>query len=377
MPLTAEERAAINRENALKSTGPRSAEGKERASRNALKHGLRAETFAISPEEAEELKTLTDEWVDYYQPESPGLRAALDRCVLSVVQQKRCARFQAARVGRQVREAEELYDEAQDDQVEALKRLLPHDPETAVRALKRLAPGCRWLIAEWESLQEVLDMNGCWPSATDRDLFLRLLGKRPDLFRSDTETYWFRLLNLLAREQPNPDELAWLLEPKQRPEAARGAATPQLPPRAFCVQDLREVLEENLAALRAREERLRAKIEEPNRAEAGDRALLLTGPEGALFIRYEKMHDAAFHKAYKTLVKGEEAAAPKEAKPAEPEPAPAPNEPEPEDAGAPIEADSSEIEPSPIVPRLETPAVPAVNTSATPELTRPTRAEAA
>jgi hypothetical protein len=42
-----EKRLAANRRNALKSTGPKSPEGKARASMNALKHGLRASSLAV------------------------------------------------------------------------------------------------------------------------------------------------------------------------------------------------------------------------------------------------------------------------------------------------------------------------------------------
>ena len=40
-------RLTANRRNALKSTGPKTEEGKARASLNALKHGLRASSLAL------------------------------------------------------------------------------------------------------------------------------------------------------------------------------------------------------------------------------------------------------------------------------------------------------------------------------------------
>src|SRR3954447_5105344 len=139
MAITPDERRAINRKNASRSTGPKTAEGKLKARMNALTHGLRAESLALPNEDAEELRQLTDEWLDYYQPASPGMRAMLDRAVYSTVQLRRCQRFHAAAVAEQVRNAEEEWDGEQEKQVETFKAMLKADPAGAMRGLKRSA----------------------------------------------------------------------------------------------------------------------------------------------------------------------------------------------------------------------------------------------
>ena len=49
--MPAPDRAEINRRNAQKSTGPKTAEGKARSRFNALKHGLTAKTAVLPGED--------------------------------------------------------------------------------------------------------------------------------------------------------------------------------------------------------------------------------------------------------------------------------------------------------------------------------------
>ena len=59
-----------NRRNALKSTGPTTPEGKQRSCRNALRHGLTAETVIAGLEDAEDYQGFEAAVISDYDPES-------------------------------------------------------------------------------------------------------------------------------------------------------------------------------------------------------------------------------------------------------------------------------------------------------------------
>ena len=57
-----------NRENAKKSTGPRTVSGKEKVSGNALTHGLTAEKHVIIGESIDEFNTFKNSMFKVYEP---------------------------------------------------------------------------------------------------------------------------------------------------------------------------------------------------------------------------------------------------------------------------------------------------------------------
>jgi hypothetical protein len=63
-----EARLRANRLNARKSTGPRTTEGKQRASLNATRHGLTAQVLTLTPEELKGLQALIGDFEKQYQP---------------------------------------------------------------------------------------------------------------------------------------------------------------------------------------------------------------------------------------------------------------------------------------------------------------------
>lgn len=65
---TSEKKIAANRANAQKSTGPKTAEGKARSSRNATCHGLNSKEAVIQNENPDEFEALRRDLLDAYRP---------------------------------------------------------------------------------------------------------------------------------------------------------------------------------------------------------------------------------------------------------------------------------------------------------------------
>src|SRR3954452_9916948 len=144
-PLSPAKRARINRHNAQKSTGPRTEAGKKSASLNSHKHGLCAKSLALPSEDAALLEEKLRSWVEHYQPATPGECELIEMAVTASVQRDRSRRYLTAALSEQVLNAEKHWDEAREDEVLALVKLLDTEPGAAVARLKRTGHGCRWL----------------------------------------------------------------------------------------------------------------------------------------------------------------------------------------------------------------------------------------
>src|SRR5260370_2062190 len=64
-------RAETNRENAKKSTGPRTEAGKQRSSLNALRHGLTGQTAVLPSDDLAAYPPHCKAFPDHYQPQNP------------------------------------------------------------------------------------------------------------------------------------------------------------------------------------------------------------------------------------------------------------------------------------------------------------------
>src|SRR6266542_5077546 len=69
--MTSVRQLEANRHNALKSTGPKTENGKQRSRRNALRHGFTAETVIEPLESPDEYRAFEDAIVTEYLPQTP------------------------------------------------------------------------------------------------------------------------------------------------------------------------------------------------------------------------------------------------------------------------------------------------------------------
>ena len=93
--MTSARQRQANQRNALQSTGPRTANGKRRASRNATTHGLLARDLLLDDEEAAELQALRDGLQNDLQPDGELEGALVERIVSALWRLRRCGRIEA------------------------------------------------------------------------------------------------------------------------------------------------------------------------------------------------------------------------------------------------------------------------------------------
>ena len=180
MPAT-EKQVEANRKNALKSTGPRSPEGKARSRANALKHGLTGSGIVLPEEDRLRWEGRAESWA-----EELGARGELDlylagRAALASVRLDRCVRAETADL--QARRDAALtrwdYERARNAQVDHWARVIASDPAAAVAGLRRTTPGCEWLTASWTEMAAEIEASGWWTPEEARRA-LGLLGRLGD-----------------------------------------------------------------------------------------------------------------------------------------------------------------------------------------------------
>ena len=117
--MTSFRQIQANRRNALKSTGPSSEEGKQQSRRNAVRHGLTAETVIGALEDAEDYKAFEAAIIADYDAESAVERELVLRLASLLWRLRRATTMETGLFGIQ---AEQLPEFRQDRQAEAGSR---------------------------------------------------------------------------------------------------------------------------------------------------------------------------------------------------------------------------------------------------------------
>src|SRR3954447_19950596 len=104
--MASKKRLEANRRNAQKSTGPRTAEGKARAARNATTHGLTAKPEEDTSEAGKaEYRERLARWVDDLRPVGETQEALVEAACHAAWRLERCRRHDRAATGVRLRHA--------------------------------------------------------------------------------------------------------------------------------------------------------------------------------------------------------------------------------------------------------------------------------
>jgi len=95
-PEISARKLAANQANAVRSTGPRTSEGKARSSQNAVTHGLTAQSSLLRGEKKEDLDELARGMVADLRPRGPAEREIVARVVSLTWRLRRIARVEEA-----------------------------------------------------------------------------------------------------------------------------------------------------------------------------------------------------------------------------------------------------------------------------------------
>lgn len=170
---------AANRRNASLSKGPVSAEGKQRSSRNALKHGLAGEGVILPLSDEERVTRRLEAWRTGHDPTTPEGEWVYEQLVRSSVRVDACQAREAALRSYQAQRAALAWREDRAVEAEKFAASLSKRPALVACQLSGTKSGCVWLMRRWEDVVSLGDVEGSWTEPA-RSLAFDLLGRPID-----------------------------------------------------------------------------------------------------------------------------------------------------------------------------------------------------
>ncbi len=277
-----------NQQNAQKSTGPKTEQGREIAKLNAVKHGILSDAVVITKGEGQERKDaylrLHDGLRDYFQPDGTMEDALVEQVAVSLWRKRRVLQFELGCLRKQLDRYSEDY---------AAKRLHSHglDAQQALNSAKEAAGFAQRCIEALEAGDDALSDEGAEEWAED---YAKLAAEH-SFSRKQSE-------GDLDEEADGPALRDWLKEQGLTDDAIR-----------------KGLLAIHQATLKAAEEKVKP-LEAQVAQELEQAALLASAPASGhdldKIIRYEASLDRQLYKAINQLErlqrrrKGEDVPAP-------------------------------------------------------------------
>ena len=284
MTATSPARIAANRANSLKSTGPKTPEGKGRSRRNGLKHGLTGAGVVVAEVDRTEVDRRSEALHRELAPGSTLGAILVGQMAMLSVRMEHSARQEAAATATRVRHSGEVFDQARKDRIDLLVVGLADDPRAVVGELRRSAEGVDRLFAAWAELRGILTRAN--PPRWYGEHQIRathLAGLRV----GDPDPAGFGVLSRAIRgnfDDLSPEEREGL-DPQARRESAQG--------------QLLARIDGELAALEAQRATIDPEAVALDRRDAAEVALFDPSREAALARRYESEARRGFFKALK------------------------------------------------------------------------------
>ncbi|MDX2037195.1 MAG: hypothetical protein SFX72_11135 [Isosphaeraceae bacterium] len=163
---TSEKQAAANRENAKRSTGPRTEEGKAVSRGNAVKHGFCAEIVLLPEEDPDEFEAERRSWVAELAPRGKAAKRLAERAFADYVRLTRAERAENAAMLENVANADRDWLRARDEERRKALASFNEQPIASLLVLRSTPDGCRSLAALWSAVAdraaagEALDVDG-------------------------------------------------------------------------------------------------------------------------------------------------------------------------------------------------------------------------
>ncbi len=287
---TSEARLIANRKNALRSTGPRTPEGKGRSRANGLKHGLAGEGLVLPEGDAAEVARRTGALEAEMRPRTELGRILVGRVAFLSVRLERSERHEMAAVAGNVRNAEADFDDRRLGAVEALAANIADEPTTSVRRLRGSPEGLARLLAGWAELRA------------------DLLGPRRDAWSPGHPARMENLLGLPRQDHRVSRVAALSLALRSDFSHLAPGDGEGLDERArsgWARLELAAMIDAEVDRLREAREAFDPSIIEADRAGAAECALFDASPEAVLARRYEAATERGLYRALREFRQAE------------------------------------------------------------------------